>query len=63
MKNETVRNSKVLLPSLGKPEPVDDDPDTYVTGDQPSIGNGRYVMEADYVGLGVRWKLDPLKPR
>jgi hypothetical protein len=30
-------------------------------GDQPHIGNGRYIMEADFVGLGVRWKLDALK--
>jgi long-chain fatty acid transport protein len=60
MKNERVTDSKVLLPSIGKPEPGDDD-DEYAVGDRPTIGNGRYIMEADYVGLGVRWKLDPLK--
>lgn len=61
MKNYRVENSRVLLPSAVKPAPVDDDPRTYEPGDQPHIGNGRYIMEADYVGLGVRWKLDPFK--
>jgi long-chain fatty acid transport protein len=60
MKNQRVTNSRVLLPSATKPEPTDDDPSTYQPGDQPHIGNGRYIMEADFVGLGVRWKLDPL---
>ncbi len=60
MKNQRVTNSRVLLPSAALPEPVDSDPDSYEPGDQPRIGNGRYIVEADFVGLGVRWKLDPL---
>jgi long-chain fatty acid transport protein len=60
MKNQRVTNSRVLLPSAALPEPVDPDPGTYEVGDPPRIGNGRYIMEADFVGLGVRWKLDPL---
>jgi long-subunit fatty acid transport protein len=61
MKNHTVTNSDVLLPGAVKPLPEDDDPNTYDAGDRPAIGNGRYEMEGDYVGLGVRWKLDPLQ--
>jgi long-chain fatty acid transport protein len=61
IQNQRVRNSKVLLPSISKPIPEDEDPDEFAAGDQPRIGNGRYVMEADFVGLGVRWKLDALK--
>jgi long-chain fatty acid transport protein len=62
MRDQTVSNSRVLLPGAGKPDPDDEDPDNYEPGDQPTIGNGHYAMEADFVGLGVRWLLDPLKP-
>jgi long-chain fatty acid transport protein len=58
MKDHTVTGSEVLLPGAVKPLPEDNDPNTYDAGDRPAIGNGRYEMEADYVGLGVRWKLD-----
>jgi long-chain fatty acid transport protein len=61
MQNQTITNSRVLLPGAAKPDPDDADPGTYAAGDRPTIGNGRYTMEADFVGLGVRWKLDPLK--
>ncbi len=58
MQNRHVRNSQVLLPAAIKPLPQDDDPSQYEVGDRPAIGNGKYVMEADYVGIGIRWKLD-----
>jgi long-subunit fatty acid transport protein len=58
MQNHRVTNSRVLLPAAVKPLPIDDDPTTYDAGDRPAIGNGKYVMEADFVGLGVRWQLD-----
>jgi long-chain fatty acid transport protein len=61
MKDHTVTGSEVLLPGAVEPAPVDEDPDNYEPGDVPAIGNGRYVMEADYVGLGLRWKLDPFQ--
>ncbi|MFM2419506.1 MAG: hypothetical protein RL385_4229, partial [Pseudomonadota bacterium] len=61
MRNQTVTNSRVLLPAAIRPLPVDNDPSTYAVGDRPAIGNGRYRTEADYVGLGVRYKLADYK--
>ena len=58
MKNRKVRNSRVLLPAAIRPLPVDNDPDVYEVGDRPAIGNGEYAVEADFVGLGLRWKID-----
>lgn len=63
MRNRHVKNSRVLLPAAIHPLPQDDDPGSYEPGDRPAIGNGKYTMEADFVGLGVRWKLDPWKTR
>ncbi len=57
MQNRRVRNSSVLLPAAIKPLPQDSDPATYDVGDRPAIGNGDYVVEANFVGLGVRWLL------
>jgi long-chain fatty acid transport protein len=62
MKNARVTNSRVLLPAAIRPVPVDDDPGSYDVGDRPAIGNGRYRTEADYVGLGIRYKLASFKP-
>lgn len=62
MQNRNVRNSQVLLPAAIKPLPQDDDPSQYEVGDRPAIGNGKYVMEANYVGLGLRFKLDDRNP-
>jgi long-chain fatty acid transport protein len=45
MQNREVRDSQVLLPSAVLPTPAD----------RPAIGDGNYTMEADFVGLGVRW--------
>jgi long-chain fatty acid transport protein len=61
MQDHVVTNSRVTLPNLSKPDPVDETPGKYAMGDAPTIGNGSYAMEADFIGLGVRWKLDPLK--
>ncbi len=58
MQNRNVKNSGVLLPAAIKPLPKDSDPDTYDVGDRPAIGNGKYVVEANFVGLGVRWLID-----
>lgn len=58
MANQTVRNSRVLLPAAVRPLPSDGNPDVYEPGDRPAIGNGKYTVEADMVGLGLRWKLD-----
>ena len=58
MRNRTVRDSRVLLPAAVRPLPVDGNPDAYEAGDRPAIGNGKYAIEADYVGLGLRWKID-----
>jgi len=58
MQDRQVRNSDVLLPAAIRPVPEDDDPNTYDVGDRPAIGNGDYVIEADFVGLGVRWLID-----
>lgn len=58
MRDKNVRNSRVLLPATIRPLPVDGNPDAYEVGDRPVIGNGKYTMEADFVGLGLRWKLD-----
>lgn len=63
MRNRHVRNSRVLLPAAIHPLPQDDDPGSYEPGDRPAIGNGKYVMEADFVGIGVRWKLDAWQRR
>lgn len=62
LQNRNVRNSRVLLPAAIKPLPEDDDPSQYEVGDRPAIGNGRYVMEANFVGLGVRWLMDRREP-
>jgi len=62
MHNQNVTNSRVLLPAAIRPIPVDNDPSTYAVGDRPAIGNGRYRMEADYVGVGLRYKLAAYKP-
>jgi long-chain fatty acid transport protein len=59
MQDYNVTNSRVLLPAATKPLPVDNDPNRFAAGDRPAIGNGKYNMEADFVGVGVRWKLDP----
>ncbi len=56
MQNRNVRDSQVLLPAAIRPRPQDNDPSTYDVGDQPAIGNGKYVVEANFVGLGVRWR-------
>jgi long-subunit fatty acid transport protein len=48
MQNREVRDSRVLLPSAIRPTPAD----------RPAIGNGNYRIEADFVGLGLRWLLD-----
>jgi long-chain fatty acid transport protein len=61
MVNHRITDSSVVLPSAAKPDPHAGSPNMYAAGDAPTIGNGRYVLEADFVGLGVRWKLDPLK--
>jgi long-chain fatty acid transport protein len=61
MRNQNVTNSRVLLPAAIRPLPVDTDPSTYAVGDRPAIGNGRYRTEADYVGLGLRYKLADYK--
>ena len=58
MRNHTVRNSKVRLPVAIRPPPVDRTPDTFEPGEPPRIGNGRYIIEADYVAIGLRWHLD-----
>jgi len=58
MQNRNVTDSEVLLPAAIKPLPKDDDPKTYDVGDRPAIGNGKYVVEANFVGLGVRWLID-----
>ena len=58
MQNRNVTNSRVLLPAAIQPLPQDHDPRHYAVGDRPAIGNGKYVMEANFVGLGLRWLLD-----
>ena len=63
MQNRDVRNSEVLLPAAIKPLPTDNTPGQYEAGDRPAIGNGKYVMEANFLGIGVRWKLDELKAK
>jgi long-subunit fatty acid transport protein len=45
MRNRQVRDSRVLLPSAIRPTPED----------RPAIADGNYAMEADFVGLAVRW--------
>ncbi len=49
MRNRQVRNSEVLLPSAIKPTPED----------RPAIANGNYAMEADFVGVGMRYLFAP----
>ncbi|MDB4988973.1 MAG: rane protein in aromatic hydrocarbon degradation [Myxococcaceae bacterium] len=58
MVNHAVHDSRVLLPAAIRPLPVDQDPATYAAGDRPAIGNGRYAIEADFVAIGMRWKID-----
>ncbi len=58
MDNRTVHRSRVLLPNALRPVPTDENPDAYAVGDVPAIGNGRYTVEADFVALGLRWRLD-----
>jgi long-subunit fatty acid transport protein len=57
MQNHNVTDSHVLLPAAIKPTPDNGKPG-YQVGDRPAIGNGKYVMEGNIVGLGLRWKLD-----
>ena len=61
MKNRDIKDSKVLLPAAIKPVPTDDDPSVYEVGDRPAIGNGKYTMETDFLGVALRWTLDPYK--
>ncbi|MFT3928102.1 MAG: outer membrane protein transport protein [Myxococcales bacterium] len=63
MQNRNVNNSAVLLPAAIKPLPQDNDPHHYAPGDRPAIGNGKYVMEANFIGLGLRWKFDEMQAR
>jgi long-chain fatty acid transport protein len=63
MQNQTVRNSRVLLPAAIRPLPVDADPGMYEAGDRPAIGNGKYTIEADFVAIGARWLIDETHPR
>ena len=58
MRNHTVRNSHVRLPVAIRPAPVDRTPGTFEPGEPPRIGNGSYVIEADYVAIGLRWHID-----
>lgn len=58
IKNQSVDDSRVLLPAAVRPLPVDNSPNVYEVGDRPAIGNGDYTMEADIVGVGLRWKID-----
>jgi long-subunit fatty acid transport protein len=45
MRNRQVRSSEVLLPSAIKPTP----------DDRAAIADGNYAIEADFVGLGMRY--------
>jgi long-subunit fatty acid transport protein len=53
MRNREVRDSRVRLPSAIHPTPED----------RPAIADGNYTIEADFVGLGVRWLMGPRAPR
>jgi long-chain fatty acid transport protein len=59
MKDVTVKNSIVypqnpLRPAQSNPSPTDPQPNL---GAPEPIGNGHYAMEADLVGLGLRWNI------
>jgi long-subunit fatty acid transport protein len=59
MRDVKVRDSSVfpqnpLRPARGAAAPDDAQPDV---GRPEPVGNGNYAMEADLVGLGVRWNI------
>ncbi len=61
LQDRNVTDSQVPQPNPIRPPRNPDVPPT--AGGAVAIGNGRYAMEADMVGVGIRWQLDAPDPR
>jgi long-chain fatty acid transport protein len=60
MADPQVRNSQVPQPNPIRPPRSTDVPAP--AGGAAFVGNGDYNMEADIVGVGLRWQVDPAAP-
>lgn len=60
MRNRNVTDSEVLLPTVIRPEPGGPGDDGFDAGERPRIANGKYRMEANFIGAGLRWMIPEL---
>lgn len=58
MLNREVRSSVMRQMVPIRPPRPGDDPDVYEQGDPTHVGNGDYTLEANHIGLSLRWTPD-----